>query len=389
MQNIENIQKLSNKKEQLLQERDYQRLCLRRDVVKLILDLRIWKELIKNRNNFDGKESINRSHLLQMLTEMPSILESRLNRIVEGVCSGLINPSALDTADDDLYSCLHVLRRKYPTLDSEIGILDNEIIYYKYCCPNCRPLGVELADFIDSFSLNIEWKNSLSKYTEFLFSKTEYTKDSPEHKYLLTENTNIDFYKAYSKIDTCPIEQAAIEVNRMIKEITTSHNGKDLYYAEIIYSYLTKRKFPIAADIYRSLLNAPNWATTSAKNVLATIHARRKSQMDMFKTEIELAIKEIILGESKTKDVDLGELFKKVSSLPLDVICAIFSVELNRYENSDIYADFIYNYLRISYGESIPNTFLTYYNSTKQQIQNSRKDLVLVLKAAAEKKGSK
>lgn len=275
----------------------FKRLSLRRDVISLIFDLRSIRALA----HFDNpQEEIRIEEILKHLDKTIHLKE-RLDSIYEGASKGLVNLEAVDTSDDDLYEQLKNLEKEFPNESPLIRSIDKEIILKKYCCPDIKPLVIELCEFLRTVHTYSNDKDDLKKYISAFLSITTYKRESVIAKYLRTTSPCNANYLAYFYNDSVPMSEHDYLLDELLKTFIDA-TQENAYAADLVNFYMKFDGYSISSSTYSQLLDNPN---NNRQVIEALRNITLKDEFD-FEEYIQKRIQEI---------KDIFELYNLISSL--------------------------------------------------------------------------
>lgn len=380
---------LERKITRLEDETIYKKLTLRRDIIKLIFDLRMYRVVLKGQ---EKTEEFDTNHLLQFMNDRDCITP-RIEAILAGAREGLVNVSALDTASDDLYGELFELEKRYPERKDDIADIDNEIVYTKHCCPNCKPLCVELMEFTTNSYISDKLKSKIFDLTRNLLAYTKYDREAEERKYLTAKSPSTALYRAYFfRPMEVSGEEQSFALAELLRVVALSEFEYPTKFDLLIAEHLAQKDCSIDSDTYEFLLDEKFGLTKDrTRKALSTIY---KSQHELpidLNDYIKTRMISILEEEgSYTKGLQLRDLCTVLLyAAPIREWVETFATELARFPKGDSYADGILEYLRDTFKNPIPPLFEDAYYVAKMELQEKRTDLVLVLKAIGEKKNKK
>lgn len=214
---------------------EYRKLIAETKVYELILDLRIYRELLSS-----STKTINREAYIALVASRSNLL-SRINACIEYAKERLIDLS--EPTSSGFVALSLVTSYKNESIKIQDVLSHQEEL--RSCCPNVMPLGVELIEFIKACRtlLPKEYLYFLEGCIQNVLNSTPYHRDSITTNYMLS-CPNPQFFTAYF-IDnpSCLPTESSFIFDSLLKKaregisIPEEHFSKMMNFKNIIPSY--------------------------------------------------------------------------------------------------------------------------------------------------------
>lgn len=351
------------------------KLELRRDVVKFILDIRMYREIMTS----DNKEKyVNKYKYFDYMRKYNNFFE-RVDSFIEGAKEGLINLNALSACSDDLFREAHSCFND-GTEDEKValGKIIDEIEYLSLCCPNITTLCTELMKFHNDYNLpsflSIQDKVLFSNKIAELLSLTSYKDNSSEKSYLMEHFYQDKWYATYFFKDDAKANNQA-NFRNLINVVINSN----LSCREALAGHI-KAGAVLEKDVLLHLIQNSN-RSESVRKILSILRAEKISlafSLDEFISEYFESVKEENEKAQRNKLTNLL-LSLLILSDSMDVLAyitkAFVTCHIDDLVMLNVAADLL---------EAYPNgyhytTFNYFYGIAKDDFKNDKCELARVL----------
>lgn len=235
----------------LEQKKAYRELVIRRDILKFILDLRVYNFIVSSHNSSDD---ININHYESYMSKC-GYLGGRLKNFIVLADQGLVNFSAIDTYDDDLHTRIDELLKKCtdPEDREKIKALEREIFYMKASCPNISSLPLEL---LRASHTGIQKEERDFFLTEIL-RRTPFDTESKEYQFLMKHPEYTSPFIAYfeGKMPKEKVQDIYREVLKKFGNLIIAKHSEESYPQDILNMFARAGAF-VDASIIDSLIES-------------------------------------------------------------------------------------------------------------------------------------
>lgn len=326
----------------LKHNKEYRQLLAKRDVLKLVFDIRCLGIIREDRDH----TSINAGSASSILLEEMN-LEKRLQHILNDLEDGILNLHATPEDEVELYRSISRLYAEKNSIQM-LRKTENETHRLELACPNLTSPCLEFMRFVES--LDEETKNlpNIKRTIGKILSALPYESAEEERKYLTEESAEPEWYCAFF-FDNASVGND--ELNEAFRDLLSStfqcgKNGRQKLLDKAIFEY-SKRKVTISKTMTKNLILASlNTGNFEAKTILGSIG---KSSLKLPK-DIEKILRKVLRQlQSETDSVSrikIIQLFIIFSNLyQIDRTIDAFASAMSELPRGEILADHIENYL--------------------------------------------
>lgn len=326
----------------LKHNKEYRQLLARRDLLKLVFDIRCLDIIRENRDH----TSLNAGSASSILLEEMN-LEKRLQHILNDLEDGILNLNATPEDEVELYRSIS---RLYAERDSVqmLRKTENETHKLELACPNLTSPCLEFMRFVES--LDEETKNLLGikRTIGKILSILPYESAKEEREYLTEVSAEPEWYSAFF-FDNASV--GSEELNEAFCDLLSStfqngKNGRQKLLDKAIFEY-SKRRVTISKTMTKNLILASlNAGNFEAKTILGSIG---KSSLKLPK-DAEKILKKVLRqlqGEddsiSRIKIIQLFIIFSNLYQMNRTI--EVFARVMSEFPQGEILADHIESYL--------------------------------------------
>lgn len=357
----------------LKHNKEYRQLLARRDLLKLVFDIRCLGIIREDRDH----TSLNAGSASSILLEEMN-LEKRLQHILNDLEVGILNLHATPEDEVELYRSIS---RLYAERDS-IQMLrktENDTHRLELACPNLTSPCLEFMRFVESLDEEAKNLSGIKRTIGKILNILPYELAKEERKYLTEESAEPEWYCAFF-FDNASV--GSEELNEAFRDLLSStfrfsKNDRQKLLDKAIFEY-SKKRVTISKTMTKNLILASlNAGNFEAKSILVSIG---KSSLKLPKDAEKILRKVLrqLQGEddsiSRIKIIQLFIIFSNLYQM--DRTIDAFANVMCEFPRGEILADHIENYLSSVELKDEAESFTEKY-LTLDQIYKNDKSLLM------------
>lgn len=324
---------------------EYKKLLAKREILKLIYDMRCYQIINKE------KSSIINGNSARYVFLKNSNIRTRLKKILAWLEDGIAVLHEDENEPDILYAASTFLYKNHPGETTTIRTLENDILVLELACPQMQSPIMEFISFIDSLPEDYANLNEYKTLIENMLKKIPYNFCPSVREYLNTTSTNASWYDAFFfQNPTVEVKDDEANFHDLLKSTIKEEGLERLeVIKKAIFNYTQIRPTPIATlTLKKLMLNNDDKTNTPSSRALGLIGASSRDLKPFMLEALPSVITERLASLFDVEEIQLRtrNIFETSLLLfPLDDVINIFAYVLGSLPKGDIAADFIDNYL--------------------------------------------
>jgi len=352
----------------LKNEPTYKKLILRRDILKIIFDLRMYRELNKNCQN----DYINRMPFYEYVKNHGDLL-SRLDKIIEATKEGLVNLYALGEYDDDLGNeVIKLYDLSSPQEKENLLKLEDEIMYLKQCCPMLNTFTTELMIAFYELGLPEEYEKRISKILKLL----PYNSLSSEREFIIRKTDNYTWFKNYLFKTSIPDVEHQKNLDEFILTFTTLSNTQRIELLKSVLPLYKKKSVKLTSNIIQALFKKENNKKLNPISSISAMNIIRESKLSIDENPHTYLKKVLENAKSENKEnADIPSLLFETFNSMIKLFdyeeCLIVLVKLAT-PSDDLYTALLNRFTKKYHSRYIKEVFEKVYNEVHSNDVNNK-----------------
>lgn len=360
----------------LKDERDYNRLLAKRDILKMIFDMRYYIFLKRQRDTEQVRIGC-ASKVLEEYMDLPS----RLKKIVNSLNRKEYTLDIIEDAKNALYNGVGRLYSSYKKDIPHLRELETSILALELACPNIKPLAIEVMNFLLDVSDDYVDKSTLGNELENLLRILPYWSIEKERSYLSNKCPYYSWYSAlFFENPTVPCSRISEDLDELLRSFLDDENPfRNNFAIKAVSAYFERyQHFYIATDTLRELLSSK---TKLPKDVYVIFKKRRS----VLPFDMDSLLSSLLATQKNIEGVlnigSISKLFTYFYSFLSKSECFELFIRLLDDEPNGIdLIDQLEVFISSTYGEEHGDDFLATY--FRLAAQKKTKDQVLTINPA-------